>query len=195
MGIIMDLEEYKIEHLVNFGELADFYTGKEKMDEFLHNHLKDCEESHYCQTFCVRLKKYNVIVAIFALAFDSVDIDLDDFDDMRIGAAGTDLPSANRNFRDQFEQKSTYPALEIAYLAVDRKFQDLHIGSALIEQIVSMAQEQKLGGCVFLTVRAWHISEYSAVGFYEKNQFAKLTPIPQMDVWPMYKTVWPEEMN
>ena len=191
----MDLEEYKIEHLVNFGELADFYTGKEKMDEFLHNHLKDCEECHYCQTFCVRLKKYNVIVAIFALAFDSVDIDLDDFDDMRIGAAGTDLPSANRNFRDQFEQKSTYPALEIAYLAVDRKFQDLHIGSALTEQIVSMAQEQKLGGCVFLTVRAWHISEYSAVGFYEKNQFAKLTPIPQMDVWPMYKTVWPEEMN
>ena len=94
-----------------------------------------------------------------------------------------------------FEQKSTYPALEIAYLAVDRKFQDLHIGSALTEQIVSMAQEQKLGGCVFLTVRAWHISEYSAVGFYEKNQFAKLTPIPQMDVWPMYKTVWPEEMN
>ena len=39
MGIIMDLEEYKIEHLVNFGELADFYTGKENMDEFLHNHF------------------------------------------------------------------------------------------------------------------------------------------------------------
>lgn len=191
----MDLEEYKIGHLANFEELTEFYTGKEQMDEFLHNHLKDCEECHYCKTFCVRLKKNNAIVAIFALAFDSVDIELDDFDDMRIGTAGTDLPSVNQNFRDRFEKKSTYPALEIAYLAIDKKFQNLHIGSALIEQITSMAKEQKLGGCVFLTVRAWHIPGYSAVGFYEKNQFAKLTPIPQMDVWPMYKTVWPEESD
>lgn len=191
----MDLEEYKIEHLVNFEELAEFYTGKEKMDDFLHNYLKDCEECHYCRTFCVRLKKNDTIIAIFALAFDSVDIELDDFDDMRIGAAGTELPSVNRNFRDQFEQKATYPALEIAYFAVDRRFQDLHIGSALIEQIVAMAREQRLGGCVFLTVRAWHIQGYSAVGFYEKNQFAKLTPTPQMDVWPMYKTVWPVETD
>lgn len=187
-----DLEEYTIGHLIDFEELVGFYTGKEKMDAFLHNHLKDCEESHYCQTFCVRLKKTNAIIAIFALAFDSVDIDLDDFDDMRIGAAGADLPSVNDTFREQFEQKSTYPALEIAYLAVDSNYRYLHIGSALIEQIVNMARSQKLAGCVFLTVRAWHILEYSAVGFYEKNQFAKLTPLPQMDVWPMYRTVWPE---
>ena len=103
----MNLEEYKIELLSDFDELINFYTGKDKMDDFLHNHLQDCEESHYCKTFCVRLKANNTIVAIFALAF--------------------------------------------------------------------------------------HTSNYSAVGFYEKNQFAKLTPVPQMDVWPMYKTIWPKE--
>ena len=130
----MNLEEYKIELLSDFDELINFYTGKDKMDDFLHNHLQDCEESHYCKTFCVRLKANNTIVAIFALAFDSVDIDSDDFDG-----------------------------------------------------------NQRYAGCVFLTVRAWHTSDYSAVGFYEKNQFAKLTPVPQMDVWPMYKTIWPEE--
>ena len=130
----MNLEEYKIELLSDFEELINFYTGKDKMDDFLHNHLQDCEESHYCKTFCVRLKANNTIVAIFALAFDSVDIDSDDFDG-----------------------------------------------------------NQRYAGCVFLTVRAWHTSDYSAVGFYEKNQFAKLTPVPQMDVWPMYKTIWPEE--
>ena len=130
----MNLEEYKIELLSDFEELINFYTGKDKMDDFLHNHLQDCEESHYCKTFCVRLKANNTIVAIFALAFDSVDIDSDDF-----------------------------------------------------------ARNQRYAGCVFLTVRAWHTSDYSAVGFYEKNQFAKLTPVPQMDVWPMYKTIWPEE--
>lgn len=26
--------------------------------------------------------------------------------------------------------------------------------------------------------------------FDEKNHFAKLTPVPQFDVWPMYKTLW-----
>lgn len=122
-----------------------------------------------------------------------MDIDSDDFDDMRIGAAGTGMPAVNEHFREQFENKYTYPALEIAYLAIGRKFQELHIGSALIEQIVSMAREQKMADCVFLTVRAWHAEDYSAVGFYEKNQFAKLTPVPQMDVWPMYKTIWTEE--
>lgn len=115
----MNLEEYKIELLSDFDELINFYTGKDKMDDFLHNHLQDCEESHYCKTFCVRLKANNTIVAIFALAFDSVDIDSDDFDDMRIGAAGTDLPAVKETFREQFEQKYTYPALEIAYLAID----------------------------------------------------------------------------
>ena len=189
----MNLEEYKIELLSDFDELINFYTGKDKMDDFLHNHLQDCEESHYCKTFCVRLKANNTIVAIFALAFDSVDIDSDDFDDMRIGAAGTDLPAVKETFREQFEQKYTYPALEISYLAIDKKIQSLHLGSALIEEIASMARNQRYAGCVFLTVRAWHTSNYSAVGFYEKNQFAKLTPVPQMDVWPMYKTIWPKE--
>ena len=51
----MNLEEYKIELLSDFDELINFYTGKDKMDDFLHYHLKDCEESHYCKTFCVRL--------------------------------------------------------------------------------------------------------------------------------------------
>ena len=32
MGNMISLEEYKIEHLTNFNELADFYTGKKQMD-------------------------------------------------------------------------------------------------------------------------------------------------------------------
>ena len=58
-----------------------------------------------------------------------------------------------------------------------------------------MARNQKVSGCVFLTVNALHTSAYSAVGFYEKNHFAKLTPVPQMDVWPMYRTLWLKENN
>lgn len=37
---MMNFEEYKIKHLSDFEELTNFYTGKDKMDDFLHNHLK-----------------------------------------------------------------------------------------------------------------------------------------------------------
>lgn len=99
------MEQYKIEVLEDFKELTSFHTGKEKMDDFLHNHLKDCEESHYCHVFAVRLIESKTLAAIFALAFDSIDIDSDDFNDMRIGAAGTELPAVQSNFREQFGPK------------------------------------------------------------------------------------------
>ena len=69
---------------------------------FRSNKLKQCDESHYSKTFCVRKKKDNKIIAIFSLAFDSVDIDSGDFDDMRIGSAGTNMPDVNLDFREQF---------------------------------------------------------------------------------------------
>ena len=184
------MEKCSIELLNNYAELSDFYTGKKEMDDFLHDKLKQCDESHYSKTFCVRKKKNNKIIAIFSLAFDSVDIDSGDFDNMRIGSAGTNMPDVNLNFREQFEQKYTYPALEIAYLAIEKSYQRLYLGSALIEEIAAKAKEQKLAGCVFLTVKAWCTSKYSAVPFYEKNNFAKLTATPKNDVWPMYKTLW-----
>ena len=97
------------------------------------------------------------------MSFDSVDIEQDDFEDMRIGAAGTELPAVSESFRDRFE-----------------------------EDICLMAKRQTLGGCLFVTVLALHKPNYSAVLFYEKCHFAKQTPLPKADVWPMYKTLWYE---
>lgn len=48
---MIPFEEYRIEPLTNFSKLDEFYTGKKKMDDFLHNCLEDCEESHYCHVF------------------------------------------------------------------------------------------------------------------------------------------------
>lgn len=119
-----------------------------------------------------------------------MDLSEDDFDDMRIGAAGTELPLVENTFRERFEQKCTYPSLEITYLAVNKKYQNMKIGSTLINFIANIARNQNVSGCIFLTVNALHTPAYSAVSFYEKNHFAKLTPVPQFDVWPMYKTLW-----
>lgn len=182
-----------IEPIENYQDLSSFVCGNKQMDDFIHDYLGECDACHYCQTYAVRSPQTNKMLAIFALSFDSVKLDEDDFEDMRIGAAGTGKPSVDDWFRERFEEKAIYPALEIAYLAVSQESQHLHLGSEILSQIEYMAKTQKMAGCVFLTVNALHTPEYSAVSFYEKNQFAKLTVLPQSDVWPMYKTLWTEE--
>ncbi|MGM9759701.1 MAG: GNAT family N-acetyltransferase, partial [Parabacteroides sp.] len=130
------------------------------------------------------------VVALFALSFDSVNLDSDDFEDIHSGTSGTDLMDVDDVFRENFEQKYTYPALEIAYIAVRKDRRGENIGIDLVNEIAEWAKKQDMAGCVFLTVNALHTKEYSAVRFYEKCKFAKLTPVPQMDVWPMFKTLW-----
>ena len=185
--------ELIIELADEFDSLKSFDSGNAQMDDFIHDYLSACSRCHFCVTYYVKLVPKGDVVALFSLSNDSVDLSEDDFDDMRIGVAGTELPLIENDFRERFEQKCTYPSLEITYLAVIRKYQNLKIGSTLIDFIATMARNQKVSGCVFLTVNALHTSAYSAVGFYEKNHFAKLTPVPQMDVWPMYRTLWLEE--
>ena len=188
-----DISHFEVEHLVDFKELAGFCCGEKQMDDFIQSYLEECSINHYCTTYCVKSKDNHDIAAIFSLSFDSVNIEQDDFDDMRIGAAGTDKPYVTESFRERFEDKYTYPALEITYLAVDKKYQHMHIGEGIVEDVCAMAKKQSLGGCIFVTVLALHKEGYSAVPFYEKCRFAKQTPLPKADVWPMYKTLWVDE--
>ena len=132
----------------------------------------------------------NTIAALFSLSFDSVNLNSDDFEDLSIGAAGTDDLAVDETFRNTFEKKYSYPALEITYFAIDKNYRGQGLGRELIEVIVERAKTQDVAACLFLTVNALHTKEYSAVGFYEKCKFAKLSPVPHMDVWPMYKTIW-----
>ncbi len=192
---MMENDDFIVGHLYKFDELQDFYCGEVQMDEFIHGNLKECSMNHYCTTYCVHNAVNNEIAAIFSLSFDSVDIDHDDFDDMRIGAAGTDKPHVTESFRERFEEKYTYPALEITYLAVAKKFQGKNLGYDIIDYVCDMARKQTLGGCLFITVLALHKDGYSAVPFYEKCHFAMQTPLPKADVWPMYKTLWIEEVD
>lgn len=189
----MEKNKLVIAQIEDFAELQFFESGNQQMDDFIHTYLGECDASHYCQTYAVRSSNDQKVLAIFSLAFDSVKLDEDDFDDMRIGAAGTGKPSVDEWFRDRFEEKAIYPALEIAHLAVSKDCQHQHLGSEILAQIEYMAKSQKMAGCVFLTVNALHTKDYSAVSFYEKNSFAKLTVLPQSDVWPMYKTLWVQE--
>lgn len=183
----MDID---IKRIQDFSCLDDFECGIAQMDDFIHEHLKSCDVNHYCKTYIASDKETGTLVGMFALSFDSVSLDSGDFEDMHIGAATTDEPDVEESFRERFEQKCLYPALEITYIAIAKKYQGQNIGSELVDEVVRKAKEQDLAGCLFLTVNALHTKEYSAVPFYEKCRFAILTPVPRWDIWPMYKTLW-----
>ena len=181
---------FKVERLSDFSVLDSFKCGVAQMDNFIHGNLKFCDANHYCSTFVVRDIINDTIAALFSLSFDSVNLNPDDFEDLSIGAAGTDDLAVDETFRSTFEKKYSYPALEITYFAIDKNYRGQGLGRELIDVIVDRAKTQDVAACLFLTVNALHTKEYSAVGFYEKCKFAKLSPVPQMDVWPMYKTIW-----
>ena len=120
--------ELIIEVADEYESLKSFESGNAQMDIFIHEYLSACSRSHFCVTYYVRFEPKGEVVALFSLSNDSVDLNEDDFDDMRIGAAGTEFPLVEADFRERFEQKCTYPCLEITYLAVSKRYQNFKIG-------------------------------------------------------------------
>lgn len=180
------MERLTIEHLVRMEELKDFRCGVFKMDAFIQNGgIEESIRNNYCQAYSVRNEE-NKLVAFFALSYDSLQLDADDIDDLQNGWSDTSTPQPTEEYFDTFWAKVHYPALEIAYLAVSKDYQQKHIGTQILEAIEDMARRQKFAGCQFLTVGAYHSREYSAVQFYSKNHFAKTTPVPIHDTLRMY---------
>lgn len=61
------------------------------------------------------------MVAVFALSFDSLDLDSDDKEELQMGISTTGTPNIDWNYKDTFYAKPRYPALDIADLAVQKK--------------------------------------------------------------------------
>ena len=178
----------------DFESLKSFSCGIQPLDEFIHSELEIYSKNHYCSAYSVSTKnRSDDVVAVFALAFDSIVLETDDFEEMNSGISDTWRPKIEENHRIKFENKSVYPALEIAYLAVREDYQHKNLGKAIVDEIAAYAKRQTLAGCVFLTVKAYHTSKHSALGFYQKCHFAKLTPRQQGEVWPMFRTLWCDE--
>ena len=149
-------------------------------------------ENHYCQAYTVTFE--DEIVAIFALSFDSLDLDSDDKEELQSGYSSTASPGVDANYQDTFYSKPRYPAMDIAYLAIQKNWQGKHIGDFLIKQIADLARRQTLAGCQFLTVEALATNEYCAVGFYERCGFApNEVKKPYKDTLRMYMTLYSKE--
>ncbi len=186
---------YVIEKITEAIDLSGFQCGVPPMDSFIQDGLEQSVENHYCNAYIVRTTEGNAIIAIFALSFDSLDLDIDDKQDMMTGVAVAGTPAMSNDYKDIFLNKPHYPALEITYLAVDERYSRKGIGTILIEAIVKKAQEQELAGCQFLTVEALSTAEYNAVGFYSKCGFSPCEyPDPNKGVLRMYRTLYPITM-
>ena len=87
-----------------------------------------------------------------------------------------------------------YPALDIAYLAVQEKWRGQGVGHLLVDTIAEQARSQTFAGCQFLTVEALATSEYSAVGFYQRCGFtANEVRKPYKDTLRMFRTLYANE--
>ena len=184
--------KYIIEQLNETSYLANFKCGVSTMDTFIQDGLELSIENHYCRAYSVIEENTNNVIAIFALSFDSLDLDYEDKDDMMSGISSAEQPLLTNNYKEVFLNKSRYPALEIAYLAVSVNQHKRGIGRSIVESIVEKAQEQKLAGCQFITVEALSSDLYNAVGFYSRCGFAPCEmPNPNKGTLRMFRTLYP----
>lgn len=186
------LRDLRVKPLTDFHCLKSFCSGVESMDTFIRGDFKLSVANHYCTAYAVY---YNdEIVAVFALSFDSLDLDTGDKEELQMGIASTGTPDVDGDYRDTFYAKPRYPALDIAYLAVQQKWRGCGIGNLLLETIADEARTQTFAGCQFLTVEALATSEYSAVGFYSRCGFtANEVRKPYKDTLRMYRTLYANE--
>lgn len=105
--------------------LDNFYSGVQTMDDFIHRSFIDSVRNHYCQAYIASMS--DTIAAMFALSFDSLDLDSDDKEELMSGISPADTPQVDFNYGDTFWAKPRYPALDIAYKDTVRMFKTLYI--------------------------------------------------------------------
>lgn len=157
-----------IECIRDWNDLCGFQCGVPRMDQFIQGQLKLSVMHHYCQLYIVRYGEE--VLALFALSFDSLEMDYEDKTDIVDGMRKR-FSDGGFEYRDLLLDKLHYPALAIAYLAVNHAYQKMGLGRAIVEMIVERAQSQTLAGCQFLTVDALVTDPYNTYTFYSKCGF------------------------
>jgi GNAT superfamily N-acetyltransferase len=138
------------------------------------------------------VKEAEDIVAIVALGCDKLELDSTDKEELQMGFFPK--PDIDYNYQQTFWAKSSYPAIEITYLAVRKDKRHLGIGEYIIEAVAQRALDGRynIAGCQFLTVEAYNRGDTSAVGFYSRCDFiAAEEPNPNKETLRMYKTILP----
>lgn len=143
--------------------LKCFDCGIQVMDDFIHHALNDllAENPHY--NLYVASSEDCGVVAMFVTS-NGAFIDSDgSFQDLPYGK-----PWGYFDDNSHIQTGTMYPTLEIDYLAVRKDLQNRGFGTEIIEYLAGIASSNNL---YFLTVDAYHKNNYSAIPFYEKQNF------------------------
>lgn len=129
----------------------DFDCGDDDLNEFLLVDSFDNIDNSLCTIFlCVFDEN---VIGFFSLSADSIKI----------------------NNKLTIEYPS-YPAIKIGRLAVSKEFQNLHVGSVLIEWIIGFCRNlRKEIGIRFVSVDAYN--NVNTIRFYQNNLFLGLESV------------------
>lgn len=135
--------------------LKAFDCGESDLNKFLMEDSKNYLKRFLSVTYILSIE--DNIIAYFSLSNDKISVpDTDKSTWRRIKKS---FPHA--------KHRSDYPAVKIGRLAVDQKFQNLSIGTSILDLIKHMFVHNNRTGCAFITVDALP----SATSFYLKNDF------------------------
>lgn len=138
-----------------------FSCGDADLDDFFHNDAERYAEELMGKTYCwITEEKPHRIVALFTLANDSIK------------TVHLDKSTRNRLNRpiDNPKRGRSYPATLIGRIGVNQEFQNMNIGSQLMQFIKDwFRHEDNKTGCRFLVVDAYNNPR--TLRFYERNNF------------------------
>lgn len=159
----MDLH-LRLEHDASI--LSDFYSGVDKMDQFIHTRLSAFLRAYNCRFYVLRNTE-DMIVAMFVVSEGRLILDEDCKDDLRVKFP--DIETLEE-LKDYWEA-GVFPSIEIDYLAVRKEYREQNIGRDIISLINSFKDDAFYHQPLFMSVNAYRTTDYSATGFYEKCRF------------------------
>ena len=182
----MTKTRYHLAREYNASVLADFKSGVESMDEFIHNRLSVFLRVYNTSRFYVLKDVDGLIVAMFVVSCGQLFLDEDCKEDLHMKFPDIE---ERPDIKDYWEG-GLFPSIEINYLAVHKDFQNRHIGRKIIRTIMDFKDDDYYNHPVFLSVDALCTNEYSAVGFYQKcNFWASEFMNQKIDTLRMYRTL------
>lgn len=156
----------KLVRLTEDFNLTNFDCGDEDLNSFLVEDAKGFLEKRIANSFI--LENEGIIVAYFCLLNDKIS---------KQEVTNSQWKKIKNRFPDG-KKFSSYPAIKIGRFAVSANHRGLQIGSKLMNLIKDMLDTaNNFSAFRFITVDAY----LSAVSFYEKNGFVKLTQKEEND--------------
>lgn len=132
----------------------------EQIDKFFHFEFNDYEFQLLGKSYCFVSKEDHRIAAAFTVANSSVRVD--------------NMPKSKRNRLNRripfSKQRSQYPAVLIAQLAVFDEFKGLHLGNEVLDAVKAWFLDPlNKTGCRYVVVDA--VNRPKVLNFYQDNGF------------------------